>query len=293
MRTFSKEVEPRPELTRGEETLLCSLIERRCGQWFSEERLYVLRSCLGREMERLGIGNVGDYYHLLVRDTAAWNSLLDRSVNRETLFFRHMASFTALADELLPAIQDRRARRGESRIALWSAGCSSGEETYSMAIAAREASPTGYYQFDVLGTDLSGEALALARRAHYNARSVAAMPEKFQRRYLARNGTQYEVSADIKAMVRFERFNFADVSTYPAELQDVILCQNVFIYFREATSARVAASLARRLRSGGFLVPAPGELAGLALPELEWLRLDNTMVLRRRGEMTHGENHQS
>jgi len=207
----------------------------------------------------------------------------DRCVNRETLFFRHMASYAALSDELLPVIGAQRVRQGENRIALWSAGCSSGEEPYSMAIAAKEAPPPGCFQFDVLGSDLSGEALAMARRAVYGPRSVAEMPETFRRRYLVCHESGYEVNAAIRAMVRFEQCNLSDPSTYPAAPQDVIFCQNVFIYFREAMRVQVAAGFARCLRPGGFLVPAPGDLIGLTLPGLKWLRLRNTMVLQRGG----------
>jgi chemotaxis methyl-accepting protein methylase len=84
-------------------------------------------------------------------------------------------------------------------------------------------------------------------------------------------------------MVRFEQCNLSDPSTYPAAPQDVIFCQNVFIYFREAMRVQVAAGFARCLRPGGFLVPAPGDLIGLTLPGLKWLRLRNTMVLQRGG----------
>ena len=276
-------VEIRPEMTRGEEAMWCELIERRSGNWFSEKRLYLLRSCLWREMQHRGIATFGDYYRLVEKNADVWNSLLDRCVNRETLFFRHMASYTALADELLPVIRAQRVRQGGNRIALWSAGCSSGEEAYSMAIAAKEAPPPGCFQFDVLGSDLSGEAVAMARRAVYGPRPVAEMPEMLRRRYLERRERGYEVNAAIRAMVRFEQCNLTDPSTYPAAPQDVIFCQNVFIYFREAMRVQVAAGFARCLRPGGFLVPAPGELIGLALPGLKWLRLRNTMVLERGG----------
>jgi type IV pilus assembly protein PilK len=273
----------RPEMTRREEEVWCELVERRCGICFSKSRLYVLHNCLWREMQKRGIDSYGDYYWLVLQSAAEWSELLERLVNRETYFFRHMPSFAALSEELLPSLLVGKLSRGLDRIAMWSAGCASGEEAYSMAIAAKEAAHPGDGQFEILGSDVSAEALAAARRARFGERAVAAMPQPLRERYFSRTANGYELDPAIHALVRFEPFNFLDPVTYPAAAQDVIFCQNVFIYFREEVRVQAAASLAACLRPGGFLLPAPGELAGLPVPGLEWLRLRHTVVLRRNG----------
>jgi type IV pilus assembly protein PilK len=175
---------------------------------------------------------------------------------------------------------DRNFRQSVKQVRLWSAGCSSGEEAYSLAIAASELSNAASCEFEVIGSDLSTEALAAAARGRYGQRALTEAPAEIQRRHFEPCGNEFQVSRALRALTRFENFNFFDPATYPAVAQDVIFCQNVFIYFREAMREDVVARLARCLRPGGYLVVAPGELAGVPVPGLEWVRLRHTMVLR-------------
>ena len=271
----------RRELSPEDAEMWTGLIEHRCGAWFSEGRMYVLRNCLWRQMQMHGLDRYSAYYRLVLENRGEWDRLAEGIVNRETRFFRHQASFTALSEELLPGIMDRNLRQGGSQLRLWSAGCSSGEEAYSLAIAASELSNCGLCQFEVLGSDISTEALAAAERGRYGQRALTDTPVEIQRRHFERCGNEFQVSRGIRALTRFEYFNLFDPATYPAVMQDVIFCQNVFIYFREAMRADVVARLARCLRPGGYLLAAPGELAGLPVPGFEWVRLRHTMVLRR------------
>jgi len=271
----------RPELSKFEQETWCSLVERRCGISFSNGRLHVLHAGLWEEMQRLGIASFGEYYAHILRHASDWNSLLDRLTNNETSFFRHMPSFLTLSEELLPLLAPERLRQGAKRLSLWSAGCSSGEEAWSMAIAAKETAAGWHCEIAVLGCDLSTRALAAARRARYSQRAVAAIPEQLRRQYLIQDGAECEIRAGIRNIVRFDQFNLFERSTYPTQLQDVIFCQNVFIYFGDKMRARAASNLTECLAPGGFLVPAPGELAGLPIPGLEVLRLQHTTVLRR------------
>ncbi|HTS60464.1 MAG TPA: protein-glutamate O-methyltransferase CheR [Candidatus Acidoferrales bacterium] len=260
------------------------LVERRCGIFFSPNRFYVLQNCLWTEMQNRGLEAYRDYYSLILRSAAEWERLVDRLVNRETYFFRHMPTFSALAEEFLPARIAEKCRSGGLPVRLWSAGCSSGEEAYSLAMAACDAGwPIGQ-QCQVLGTDLSAEALLAARRARYGERATSAMPADLRRRYFARRGSEYQVAPAIRAMVRFEAFNFFDPATYPTALQDVIVCQNVFIYFREEQRMQAAAGLAACLHTGGLLLTAPGEMASLEIAGLERVALRHTVAFRRNLE---------
>jgi chemotaxis methyl-accepting protein methylase len=271
-------------MTRREEEMWCDLVERRCGICFSNARFYVLHNCLARQMQERGFERYGDYYALVLRSGAEWGSLVDRLVNRETSFFRDMPSFTALAEELLPSIIANKTSRRSRRVALWSAGCSSGEEAYSLAITASETTRPDDLDIRILGSDLSTEAVTAARRARYLERSVAAVPEMLQRKYFTKHGSEYELKPATRTLVQFETFNFFDPVTYPAVHQDVIFCQNVFIYFREEMRLQAAAGLAACLRPGGYLVTAPGELAGLRVPGLERVQLRHMAVLRRNAD---------
>src|SRR5205085_2720099 len=126
-----------------------------------ESRLYHLRSCLWQQMERLGIETYRDDHATVKYTPPEWNVLLDRLVNRETSLFRHNPSFNALS-ELLPRVIAGKRRTGENSISLWRAGCSYGEEAYSIAIAATEIVDGAFWKIGVLGSDLSANALATA-----------------------------------------------------------------------------------------------------------------------------------
>jgi chemotaxis methyl-accepting protein methylase len=271
----------RPELTPGERDLWRDEVERRCGICFSDSRLYVLRTALLLGMRRRGIETYREYCGAVMRSPDEWDRLLEAILNRETSFFRHPPSFEALSFELLPRLAAARRKRGGGALTLWSAGCSSGEEAYSMAIAAREALSPSFDRYEVLGSDLSAEALAASRRARYSVRAVEEVPERLRGRYFTRDGSGYAVDPVIRATVRFERINFIDPATYPAWPQDVIFCQNVLIYFREPVRAQVAARLGGCLGPGGYLVCGPGELAGVRVPGLEYQRTEQAGVLRR------------
>jgi chemotaxis methyl-accepting protein methylase len=268
-------------MTEYEEEKWSDLVERRCGIFFSPNRFYVLQNCLWTEMQLRGIEIYQDYYSLVLRNAIEWDCLVDRLVNRETSFFRHVPSFSTLVEEFLPARIAERSGLEVPPIRLWSAGCSSGQEAYSLAIAACEASWPNECQYEVLGTDLSAEALAVARRARYGERAISTMPVDLQRRYFVRRGSEYEVVPAIRSMVRFEQLNLLVPATYPTAAQDVIVCQNVFIYFREETRKQAAARLAACLAVGGILLPAPGELACLEISGLERVVFRHTVALRR------------
>ncbi len=270
-----------PELTGSECDVWREEIERRCGISFSESRLYVLRTALLTGMRRRGIETYREYHRLVSANVSEWEDLLEALLNRETSFFRHLPSFAALSLELLPGLVAARRRKGVNTLALWSAGCSSGEEAYSMAMMAHETLTPGFHRFEVLGSDLSARALAVARAAYYGERAVADVPERLRARYFLKNGHGLAVSSEVKALVRFERFNLVDRTTYPASEQDVIFCQNVLIYFRDSLRVRVARNLASCLSPGGYLVAAPGELAGVRLPGMESYRSEQATVLRR------------
>lgn len=270
-----------PELTADERDLWCAEIERRCGVYYSATRTFALRRALWQGMNRSGVASYREYYRLVSSGVGEWTALIDSILNRETCFFRHAPSFAALSSDLLPRLAAAGGWRGGEPLALWSAGCSSGEEAYSIAIAAHQALRPCFAPFAVLGSDLSSQALAAARQGRYGPRAADDVPESLLARYFVREDGQYLVGQAIRAAVRFERFNFIDAATYPSAPQDVIFCQNVLIYFREPVRSRVAAALAERLRPGGYLVAGPGELTGVRLPGLVCQPFGETAVLWR------------
>ncbi len=293
----------RPDLSPIEHAAWRDLIAARCGIDFAENRSKNLaRGLWGRACE-VGARSYGEYQRYLAKSGGEreWQALLERLVNGETRFWRHQPSFEALMAHHLPRLAgERRYRLGGSGgvVRLWSAGCSTGEEAYSLAIAGRSALEGTGLRVEVFACDLSDVALARARRANYPVRSVAPLPSALRRRFLnlvegaelggsmgaanpATFEVRYTVRDEVKSLVRFERANLAETAAAPPGLQDAIFCQNVLIYFRPERRVEVVRRLASHLAPGGVLFLAPGEVIGLAIPELAPERIPGAALYRR------------
>jgi chemotaxis protein methyltransferase CheR len=180
----------------------------------------------------------------------------------ETYFFRDAEQMAALEGHILPEVIARR--RAEHRLRIWSAGCSTGEEPYTLAILlARLLPDLPRWDVLVLGTDVNGASLRRARRGVYRAWSLRGATPESLAPHLVPDGPDFAVSAAIRAMVTFDRLNLA-VDRYPDAL-DLVLCRNVLLYFDTATGRRVVGRLRDALSPGGWLLLSPVE-AGLATP---------------------------
>lgn len=270
-----------------------ALVEERCGTYFGDSRVFYLSNCLWDRMQAQSIRSYAEYYQFVTRfdsERQEWNSLLERLVNRETSFFRHQPSYQGLQMEVLPRLIEERQRQGVSQLTFWSAGCSTGEEPYSMAMTGLEAVNGMFFggpslAIAVTGSDISEIALERARRARYGARSAAGVSAPVRKRYMtlveAERDVYYDVNPFVKAMVEFRRFNLVAIETYGAPGMDVIFCQNVLIYFKDALKVKIVENLASMLNPGGYLFLAPGEIVGRTFAGLERVRVDSCTVFRR------------
>jgi chemotaxis protein methyltransferase CheR len=202
----------------------------------------------------------------------------------ETHFFRIRAQFEALAERVLPALLV--ARRGTRRLRLWSAGCSTGEEAWSLAILVERLVPPGW-DVTVLGTDVDEAALERARRGVYGPRSFREAPGWVRSEWFRPTADGWEVDSRLRRRVRFAALNLA-TDAYPSPASgtdgiDLLLCRNVLIYFTPDARARTAARLSRCLAPGGWLAMAPAELSPAALPDLD-VRYFPAAILHQRAD---------
>src|SRR6185369_4342655 len=166
--------------TGGDETvapqLWYDLIHRRCGLTFRSAQLAGVMGVVREQAKARGLTTEA-FYQMLSRPgegAADWETLIERLINHETSFFRHPPSFDALQRHILPELRDARPRGG--KLNLWSAGCSTGQEAYSLAMVAM-ADPALNGEFTIWGGDISQSAIDVARRARYNHRAVATVPD--------------------------------------------------------------------------------------------------------------------
>jgi len=204
--------------------------------------------------------------------------------NGETYFFRDQGQSDLLRLRLLPELIERR--RNAKSLRLWSAGCASGEEAYSLAMLVDMLLPEreGWDIF-ILGSDIDPAALAKARDGRYGQWSFRTAPPTLQQRYFRRTGDQWELDERIRRMVRFRTGDLIAEPFPGGELRDMdlILCRNVFIYFDARAVNAVAEKLAATLRDGGYLMTGHTELMGHRIPNLQSRLFVEGVVYRRTG----------
>jgi len=263
----------------------CDLILRHSGLAFRSTRVPDVMAAVRERMRARGVASERAFYQQLAKpaeSAADWDALLDRLTNNETSFFRHPASFEALRRQILPELRDARPRGG--RLNLWSAGCSTGQEAYSLAMVAM-ADPALNGEFTIWGGDISQSAIDVARRARYNHRAVATVPDAYRVRFLRPAGpepaTEFDIADELRQRVRFIAMNLAEAGAFRLNY-DLIFCHNVLIYFSPPVATTVVAFLASCLKQGGYLLLGPGEAPHDRPPGLEPVSVQGVRAFQRR-----------
>ncbi len=269
----------RPPESPRELDWIRSEINERYGLSCPDSRRNVLQRALDHRMRELDVPGLTEYEKRLrgVHCEPEWRAFIEEFLNRETSFFRHPASFQALTEHLLSTgLPDRILR-------LWSAGCSTGEEAYSLAMVMLDAGASP--RFRVLGTDLSQKALEKAHAGVYSAERVKALDPLVRVRHfeprLEKHRTLFAVREGVKAHVSFEFLNlWSSQEEWPSH-QDVVFCQNVLIYFDEAGQIELMKRLASCVRAGGLLCFGPGEAVRHRLDGFRPLRFDQALFFEK------------
>ena len=249
-------------LTTSEREAWRELVENRCGTYFPDGRFHVLDSRILERMRIVGQQDRQCYYNTVLNDRAEWNHLLTSLLNGDTAFFRHPDSFEALRQQVFPNLDRERSA------SMWCAGCSTGEEVYSIASLALVC---GFDAFRVLGSDLNENALARARVGVYQTAAMRGF------RHTPRG---LEPSDSVRSAVSFEQRNLMDVELYPAD-QDLIWCQNVLIYCRDWLRSRIVAGFEKSLRPGGYLLLSPVDAMSVRPVSLEPVRAGRVPLFRK------------
>ncbi|HOT93406.1 MAG TPA: CheR family methyltransferase [Anaerolineae bacterium] len=267
------------------------LLQERFGLFFSDSRRTELESAILHAFAASPAADLNEYYRLLT-ELPDGGLEMERLVNavtvNETYFFRDAAQFDALASTVLPELIEQRRMLRTLRI--WSAGCSSGEEPYSIAMLLRDTLPdVDEWSITILGTDVNTAALDRARQGLFGDWAFREPRAKEMRpRYFRRIGARWELSPNVRRMVTFSRLNLAGTE-YPSYntntmFMDLILCRNVTIYFKEDVTLGVVERFYDALTDGGWLVVGHSELSLNVYRRFEVRNFPNTVLYQRNGQ---------
>ena len=270
----------------------------RTGHHYYIDKDELLIERLHRRFRAAAVADCAAYAALLssgAEGEAEWAGLEAEITVGETFFFRYAEQFNALRATILPALI--AARASERVLRIWSAGCSTGAEAYSLAILVHEllGDARSDWRVSILGTDISVEALATARAAEYGRWALRTMPPEERLRYFTRLPAApgirreggYALRPEYRGSVRFERGNLltlVDPGPPQGEPFDLILCRNVLIYFDARTVAAVVRGLGRRLRPEGWLLLGHAEPSPAFASFLDAVSLPGTVAYRPRAE---------
>jgi chemotaxis protein methyltransferase CheR len=270
-------------LEQAEFRLLRELFNEHCGILFGNEARPVIERRLRDRLSALGLHSFGEYYQLLrfdERGRAELEDAVDLVTINETYFFREAYQLRAYKDEILPALRNSPTPR--ERLNVWSAGCSTGEEVYSIAIATRESGLFPSKCVRVFGSDISRRCVSHARRGVYGPSAFRATPLELRRRWFVDRADGAHVADELRAMCQFGHINLVDVPrTSVVGRVDVIFCRNVLIYFDDVSRRRVIDMFYDRLLPGGYLLLGHSESLLNVSTAFELVHLREDLVYRK------------
>lgn len=252
----------RPRLDEASFQRLRDLIYKASGMYFDERAVQTLERRLRPRLETLNLDSFEHYYLYLQFDRDRRSELqlaLDAVAIHETYFFREMRALDAFTKEILPEIYERN--RNEKVLRVWSAGCSTGEEAYTLAILIHETKLFADWRVELTASDLSARVISEARIGRYTEKAFRTTDDERRLAYFTANQDRtWTIKEPFRQMVNFGCFNLADARRFDifADL-DVIFCRNVMIYFDTAARRQTVAGFHRQLRPGGYLILGASE----------------------------------
>ena len=267
----------------GDYAAFSRFLEQACGIVLGDNKDYLVASRLDRVMDEFGINSLAD---LMVRiqgsDGALRTRVIDAMTTNETLWFRDAYPFEILKQSILPALP----RAGVSQLQFWSAGCSTGEEPYSISMAIQEylqANPMGLpTDIHILATDISSNVLASANAGRYDEKSLArGISAQRKQRFFMPDGGAWRVRDEIRRRVAFRPLNLKD--SYAALGRfDAIFCRNVLIYFSADLKRDILQRMHAVLKPRGFLVLGASESVSGYSDGFEMIRGKPGVIYRRK-----------
>jgi len=273
-------------MTDYEFTKFRNFLHRICGIFFSDDMKFILEKRLQRRLEILGMSDFTSYLKYTMEKPEGKKEIgeaINILTTNETYFFREKFQLKAFSEEILPDIWKENGQSENRRLRIWSAGCSSGEEVYTLAILVKETGMFENWDVTVMGSDISSRMIEKARKGVYSASSFRETPDGYLKEYFKPRGKgEYEIVREIRDMVKFGEMNLVNRDeVFSMGAFDVIFCRNVIIYFDLDVKRKVIEYLFNVLKPGGYLLLGHSESLLNISNKFDLVHLKNDMVYRK------------
>lgn len=260
---------------------LRSFIERRSGILFDESRTRFLSKHVREHLIQRQLARASELLRAINGSNAEYESLLERLLTQETSFFRYPAVYQALAERVLPEIHAKKFWSNPRTLRIWSAGCSTGEEPYSIAISVIDALELpDAWNIEILATDISRNALNVAERGCFTKRDLESLTPEQVETYFSQSGKdEFRAKAKVRNMITFAQMNLAQM-VYMGRF-DCIFCMNVLIYFSDDLRANLIRRFHEYLEPDGYLFLGHAESIAKAKVELEPIVIADSLIYRK------------
>ncbi len=277
--------EPEVKMTEEEFRLVRDLIYNHCGIYFDNDSKFLLDKRLARRLVCHNLPGFREYYHFLRYDRnkdQELSDIMDVLTTNETYFFREAFQLKAFTDEIFPELLEMRKKNGERKIRIWSAGCSTGEEPYTIAMLLLENGLLKDNSVEIIGTDISHRVVQHARKAVYGKSSFRATDETYIHRYFKEQDCSFKVYDRVRELVTISHLNLLDQNRIALlGKMDIIFCRNVIIYFDQLAKKRVIEVFYKSLREGGYLLLGHSESLMNISTAFTLKHLKNDMVYQK------------
>ena len=258
-------------------------IYQKLGLHFDEKKIYFLKTRVAKRMEALGIEDPRDYVFLVSyadHDGVEMQALANLITTNETYMFREYDQLQAFANHCLPEVLSAKQASGDKTLRIWSAGCSSGEEPYTLAMILQEVFPQSQsWDCTIVASDIDENMLRKVQAARYGQRSVHDVPEEYRDKYLIQEGDEYVVRRRTAALVEPVHLNLNDrMALRTMRGFDFIFCRNVLIYFDDLSRKAVVDHFYNALKPGGYVFLGHSESIGRVTTAFKLKRFENHLV---------------
>ena len=249
---------PEIPMSMDEFRLLRDFVYQHCGLNFTEDSKYLLEKRLARRLETHNLQSFKDYYYFLrykPEKDQELSAVVDLLTTNETYFFREEYQLKTFAEEILPEIRKRKEAEGNRSLRIWSAGCSSGEEPYTLAMLLLDQPWLNSWQVEIIGTDISQKVLSKARQGEYSEASFRNTDPVYRHRFFEENSGKMQIGDNVKSLVTISHLNLFDQARVALlGKMDIVFCRNVIIYFDLDGKKKVIDSFFQRLHLEGYLL---------------------------------------